>query len=73
MWPALNGLTVEIDPQMPSMGHGSPNNENPLFLDNGHYEGAVNFTMGGYWEVNLLFKDANGNVMKDDQFFEFNI
>ena len=73
MWPAYNGLMIEIDPQMPSMGHGSPNNVDPTFLDNGHYQGMVNFTMSGYWEINLDIKDAAGTVMNDDGFFEMTI
>jgi hypothetical protein len=39
---------------MPSMGHGSPNNINPLHIKNGHYKGKVNFTMTGDWRINLV-------------------
>lgn len=39
-----------IDPTMPSMGHGSPNNVIPV-LSNGHYKGKVNFTMSGAWNI----------------------
>ena len=68
-WPAVNGLTMEIDPEMPSMGHGSPDNVNPVETTNGHYVGKVNFTMTGYWKVNMVVK-KNGNVIKDDLFFD---
>jgi hypothetical protein len=55
-FPASTDLTIEIDPQMPSMGHGSPNNVNPVHTTNGHYLGSVNFTMTGAWRINLVIK-----------------
>ena len=69
LFPAVDGLNIAIDPQMPSMGHGSPNNVNPAFTANGHYKGVVNFTMTGYWEVNLTIKDAANILMYDAGFF----
>ncbi len=70
LWPAVNGLTVEIDPFMPSMGHGSPDNVNPVFTSNGHYLGTVNYTMTGLWQVNIAIKDSAGTVMNDTGYFE---
>ena len=29
-WPPLDNLTLAIEPEMPTMGHGSPNNEDPV-------------------------------------------
>lgn len=52
-WPAVNDLAFEMEPEMPSMGHGSPNNVNPAFTANGHYAGKVNFTMTGDWRIHL--------------------
>jgi len=69
-FPAMTDLQIEIDPEMPTMGHGSPNNVNPVHMANGHYKGQVNFTMTGYWKVNMVVKDANGNVMNDQGFFD---
>jgi hypothetical protein len=69
-WPYEPYLTVEIDPQMPSMNHGSPNNVNPIHIEDGHYLGVVNFTMTGWWRVNMLIKDGEGNVLADDVFFD---
>src|SRR5690606_23621304 len=46
-FPAEEGLTVEFEPEMPSMGHGSPNNINPIGTGKGRYQGKVNFTMTG--------------------------
>lgn len=46
-------LQIKLDPEMPSMDHGSPNNENPVHTSGGHYTGKVNFTMTGEWRLNL--------------------
>lgn len=50
---ALDDLTTEIIPEMPSMGHGSPNNINPVSIGKGHYTGKVNFIMTGEWKITL--------------------
>ncbi len=52
-FPAVEDVNVVMTPSMPSMGHGSPNNENPVHKQNGHYMGKVNFTMTGDWLVEL--------------------
>jgi hypothetical protein len=71
-YPAVNNYTVEINPEMVSMGHGSPNNVNPVLTANGHYKGKVNFTMTGLWRVHLkLFK--NGILMDDTQYFDITL
>jgi len=63
-FPEIKDYTVEIEPEMPSMGHGSPNNVNPVYTKHGHYLGKVNFTMSGLWQVNIrLYK--NGKLIKD--------
>jgi hypothetical protein len=55
-FPAVSNCDVTIEPSMPSMGHGSPNNINPVHMADGHYMGSVNFTMDGEWliEVSVL-------------------
>jgi hypothetical protein len=58
-FPFCSDLTIEIDPQMPSMGHGSPNNVNPVHTSNGHYAGTVNFTMTGAWRINMVIKKTD--------------
>ena len=52
-FPPVEDLNVEMTPSMPSMGHGSPNNENPVQTLHGHYVGKVNFTMTGDWRIDL--------------------
>lgn len=65
----VNNFTIEITPEMPDMGHGSPNNVNPVFTTNGHYKGKVNFTMTGYWKVNLKITEADGALITDNAAF----
>ncbi len=52
-FPAENDMTIVFDPQMISMGHGSPNNISPTSIGNGHYKGKVNLTMSGDWRFNM--------------------
>lgn len=68
-FPAVEDYTVEIEPEMPSMGHGSPNNVNPVHTASGHYLGKVNFTMSGFWRVKLTIK-KNGVLLSNDQYFD---
>jgi len=53
-FPAEDNFSITMTPEMPSMGHGSPNNVNPVLTKNGHYKGKVNFTMTGDWRINLV-------------------
>lgn len=52
-FPAVTDLRLEIEPTMPSMGHGSPHNVHPVHVAEGHYRGQVNFTMDGWWAVQV--------------------
>lgn len=68
----IDDYTIEIEPTMPSMGHGSPNNVNPTLTSKGHYKGKVNFTMSGLWRIALkLYK--NDTLVSSDQYFEITI
>jgi len=69
-WPAEPYLTVEIEPEMPAMNHGSPNNVNPSSIGEGHYQGVVNFTMTGWWRVNMTIKNGEGSVINNDSYFD---
>ncbi|MFY9153776.1 MAG: FixH family protein [Prolixibacteraceae bacterium] len=64
-WPADDSYSIEITPEMPSMGHGSPGNINPVSSGNGHYKGKVNFTMTGEWKVSVLLKKDGVPVSQD--------
>jgi hypothetical protein len=71
-FPPITNYTVEVNPEMPSMGHGSRDNINPVHISNGHYVGKVTFSMTGLWKVKLkLYK--NGSLISDDQFFEITV
>ncbi|WP_317900027.1 FixH family protein [Aurantibacillus circumpalustris] len=68
----IDDYTVEIEPTMPSMGHGSPNNVNPVITEKGHYKGKVNFTMSGLWQIKIKLS-KNGTALSDTQYFEITI
>lgn len=70
-FPCCSEMTVEITPEMPSMGHGSPNNINPVLTSNGHYSGKVNFTMTGAWRVNMTFRKG-ARVIGRNAWFDIN-
>ncbi|MDD2798570.1 MAG: FixH family protein [Bacteroidales bacterium] len=67
-FPADDSYAIEITPEMPSMGHGSPNNVNPTNTGNGHYKGKVNFTMTGEWKINVVVK-KNGVAVSQNLYF----
>jgi hypothetical protein len=49
----VEGASLVLDPQMPSMGHGSPGNVNPTATVPGVYEGKLSFSMPGDWETTI--------------------
>ncbi|UTW61187.1 FixH family protein [bacterium SCSIO 12741] len=69
---ALTDLEIEITPDMPSMGHGSPNNVHPTHTSQGHYVGKVNYTMTGLWRITLVVK-RNGQVIGENIWFEYTL
>lgn len=62
---AVNDLHIEMTPEMPSMGHGSPNNINPSAIGDGFYAGKVNFTMTGDWKINLRLKREDQLIVEN--------
>lgn len=72
-FPPVSDLQIEMSPMMPSMGHGSPNNENPVMQGPGHYAGQFNCTMSGLWQVDLVIKDASGKVLDDQGYFNITV
>jgi len=71
-FPAAEDLIITIDPEMPSMEHGSPNNVNPAHTSNGHYEGKINFTMTGWWRVHIKLM-KNNLVVDEDAFLDITL
>jgi hypothetical protein len=49
----VEGAALALDPQMPSMGHGSPGNVNPTARAAGVYAGKLSFSMPGEWETTI--------------------
>jgi hypothetical protein len=47
----VNNAEMVIYPWMVYMGHSSSHNENPVLISNGKYQGKVNLTMSGLWDV----------------------
>lgn len=65
---AKEHFTIEVTPTMPDMGnHTSPNNV-PLTYNTsrGAYVGQVNLTMTGRWNLHLVVKDSEGNIVAGD-------
>ena len=60
--PATESFTIGIYPTMPDMGnHTSPNNEPLTLSEDGSYQGRLNLTMTGVWDIHLDVRDAAGN------------
>lgn len=66
-FPEVTGLDITVNPQMPDMGHGSTGNVNPVYVENGKYEGTVVFNMTGYWTIDFTFS-ANGETLGTVQY-----
>jgi hypothetical protein len=52
-FPPVDDASFVLDPQMPSMGHGSPGSVNPTLTSSGIYEGQLSFSMAGDWETTV--------------------
>lgn len=62
--PASETFSIDIYPTMPDMGnHTSPNNEPLTLQEDGSYQGKLNLTMTGIWDIHLNVKDATGNTV----------
>lgn len=68
-YPAENEFSVVMDPEMVSMGHGSPNNTSPVSIGNGHYKGVVNLTMTGDWRLHFVLS-KNSTVIHSDAYLD---
>lgn len=55
-FPLVGDYQISLEPEMPSMEHGSPNNVNPIVDPDGLYRGKVNFTMTGDWRLHLTLR-----------------
>jgi hypothetical protein len=54
--------TLTLDPQMPSMGHGSPGTVQPTKTTLGRYDAQVSFSMPGTWETKLTVASGGATI-----------
>ena len=55
----LDGLTIDVVPWMPAMGHGASVKPQVTALGNGHYTvDNVDFVMPGQWQIRITFSGA---------------
>jgi hypothetical protein len=61
----VENFTLKLDPRMPSMeNHSSPNNADLTWDAAGKiYRGKVNFSMTGYWTLNLILLNDKGETL----------
>lgn len=68
-FPAVTDLFIEMEAEMITMGHGSPNNDHPIDSGEGFYQGKVNLTMPGNWRLHFkLSRDET--VLVEDAFLD---
>ncbi|MEW6433372.1 MAG: FixH family protein [Myxococcota bacterium] len=61
-WLPVTDLAITATPEMPSMGHGSSGNVNPVHRADGLYDGTVNFSMAGDWVLHLDLKSGDQSL-----------
>jgi hypothetical protein len=61
-WVPDSSYTIAITPEMPSMGHGSEGNTDPVHAGTGHYLGKVNFPMTGDWRLHIQLKKSGATI-----------
>ena len=61
----VENFKLKLDPRMPSMeNHSSPNNADLTWdATNKIYKGKVNFSMTGYWKLNLILLNEKGETL----------
>ena len=67
-FPVVENYTIMLDPRMPSMGnHSSPNNEDLVYnAASSMYDGKLSLTMTGYWKLNLMLHNQDGDLLKGE-------
>jgi hypothetical protein len=73
-FPSVDDATIHMVPEMPSMGHGSTGNVDPVLVTSGVYQGTLGFSMTGAWETKVTFSRpaAGGGTRRigSDQVFK---
>jgi len=52
----VSDAALALDPQMPSMGHGSPGTVQPVAGASGRYDAQLSFSMAGEWVTTLTVR-----------------
>jgi len=67
-FPVVENYIIMLDPRMPSMGnHTSPNNEDLVYnTASKMYDGKLSLTMTGYWKLNLMLHNQDGELLKGE-------
>jgi hypothetical protein len=55
----IDDATIGLDPQMPSMGHGSPGSVDPTVTSLGRYDGQLSFSMAGTWDTTVTVSQGS--------------
>lgn len=73
-FPVVNDYLIKLDPRMPGMdNHSSPNNVDlTQSSSDSLYYGELNLTMSGYWKINLILENSEGEVVKGEPVDESN-
>ncbi|MBK6848304.1 MAG: FixH family protein [Proteobacteria bacterium] len=58
----IEDAELALDPQMPSMGHGSPGSVDPTHSSLGRYEGKLSFSMADPWETTLTISRGGATL-----------
>jgi hypothetical protein len=61
-WAPVTDLTILGTPEMPSMGHGSSGNVNPVPTADGLYTGTANFSMAGDWVLHVDLRSGDQSL-----------
>lgn len=71
-FPGDSAVSLSFEPTMPSMGHGSEGNSQPVARRKGHYFGAANYTMTGDWRLSLRVADG-ATLLDSTRFFDVTV
>lgn len=72
-FPPVKEYKLKVDPRMPGMGnHSATGSEDLTPNESGFYEGKVAFSMTGYWKINLILQDEEGEILKGEAVTEEN-
>ncbi len=66
-FPPADSLSLAMEPWMDmggGSGHGSPNNVNPTHTAEGHYQGNINYTMSGVWDIFLDISNSDSVIVE---------